>query len=400
VADVIEQLFAAIDKNPDDASAYVVLADALLEANDPRGELIEVQRAITTRPKGERAKLLERERLLVASLRKRMLGPLAVLPSIELEVKQGFAHCLRFKNQPTKKIVDGIESVAKSPDARLLRSIEIHSDVETESEMQDVLDGLEARDVTIPRSLRRLRLGSAFDVHTNDRMSETDDVDGDEGLEDDLTGVLRVFPFLEELEVDLGAMNIAWAPLESAVLKRFTWIAPFVRAEEVAPLTRSKVPALEAFTIWTGAHFMRDEYVSEDGDDDEVDMEHGPLRLEYRLEMSSVSALLAMLDKQAPKLRELGLPHYTGGLGKLAALLAKHAVTKRIETLDLGYRAFDDEDADVILDLLRIAPNIKRLGIDGATSSSSFQRQLAKKLAFEGEWGDSPPRYRVISAGE
>lgn len=53
-----DALEAAIDEAPDDAARYAVLGDWLLQAGDPRGELISLQLATTARRKKEREEAL------------------------------------------------------------------------------------------------------------------------------------------------------------------------------------------------------------------------------------------------------------------------------------------------------------------------------------------------------
>ena len=67
----------AIERDPDDAASYLVLADALLAAGDLRGELITVQHARGIRPDDKR--LAKREKTLLNDHGAALLGAEAVI---------------------------------------------------------------------------------------------------------------------------------------------------------------------------------------------------------------------------------------------------------------------------------------------------------------------------------
>src|SRR5262249_3119312 len=72
----IESLYAEVYANPNDDAPRVVLADALLERNDPRGEFITLQLA-----RGREGEPSARELELLKKYRKQWLGPLATVLS-------------------------------------------------------------------------------------------------------------------------------------------------------------------------------------------------------------------------------------------------------------------------------------------------------------------------------
>jgi len=81
------ELFAAVYEDPDDDDARAVLADALQEAGDPRGELIALQLA-----RGRDGKKTRRESQLLKPNLRKWLGPLAsAVPNKGLVYERGFA---------------------------------------------------------------------------------------------------------------------------------------------------------------------------------------------------------------------------------------------------------------------------------------------------------------------
>ncbi len=58
----IEALVEELERHADDAGTYLVLADVLVEAGDPRGELIHIQHAVSRERALEAQRLAERRR--------------------------------------------------------------------------------------------------------------------------------------------------------------------------------------------------------------------------------------------------------------------------------------------------------------------------------------------------
>jgi len=81
----LEKLWAAVYADPDDDAPRLVLADALMEVGDPRGELI----ALQLRPKRS-ASQLKRERHLRAAHGRAWLGPLAAILRHDYAFERGF----------------------------------------------------------------------------------------------------------------------------------------------------------------------------------------------------------------------------------------------------------------------------------------------------------------------
>src|SRR5262249_38871718 len=74
-----EALEAALVEDPDDLAAHAAYADHLQEEGDPRGEFIQVQRALEdeSKPAAQRKKLAQREAALLKAHASVWLGDLA-----------------------------------------------------------------------------------------------------------------------------------------------------------------------------------------------------------------------------------------------------------------------------------------------------------------------------------
>jgi uncharacterized protein (TIGR02996 family) len=95
----IDAMYEAVYADPADDAARDVLADALLERNDPRGELVALQLA---RARGE-ASDAAREAELLAKHGKAWLGPLADV-LVDPIFERGFLHSARVKGKPAIKL--------------------------------------------------------------------------------------------------------------------------------------------------------------------------------------------------------------------------------------------------------------------------------------------------------
>jgi uncharacterized protein (TIGR02996 family) len=84
--DELEALWRQVRANPRDAAVLTVLADALIEAGDPRGELMSVQLDTETARGHDLLALRQRERDLLAQLRDRLL---AGLPTGSYQIRRG-----------------------------------------------------------------------------------------------------------------------------------------------------------------------------------------------------------------------------------------------------------------------------------------------------------------------
>jgi uncharacterized protein (TIGR02996 family) len=120
------ELEAAIEAQPDDRATYLVYADALERAGDPRGKWITLNDAVMQRPDDA-----ELARAMAAYLEEHelyLLGELATevrSKAVEVRWAFGFVRSLRVAHQPTAKVVAIVEAIAKLPACRFLRELVI-----------------------------------------------------------------------------------------------------------------------------------------------------------------------------------------------------------------------------------------------------------------------------------
>ena len=93
----LEDLFAAIREAPDDDAPRMVLADRLIELGEPRGELIQLQRALAALEIGD-----SRRRALVARERELLRVP----PNCGATYRAGFAEHVTLDAREAKHAVE------------------------------------------------------------------------------------------------------------------------------------------------------------------------------------------------------------------------------------------------------------------------------------------------------
>jgi hypothetical protein len=380
-----EALLAALEEDGDLAT-YLVLADALQLAGDPRGEMIQLAHRLgdgaATWSAAERWTAAHRERALIAADRARILGRLDD-DRTQLAYELGFADAAIARGAGAAM---ALTAVLRAPEARLLRTAVLRLD-----DGDDLArDGL-AQITTTPRALRRLvveRAGDGTPAHTR-TCAWTRPARGVQPEQrprlDDLTRVLAAIPRLRELHVDLGLASLAWAPLRSPHLRRFRWITPYADPREVAPLAASELPALEAFTLWVGARHVAREAPPA------IDIAPP---LDRALGAGELAPVFAMLDGCA-HLRELGLCNVGHAFDAIAAALADRAVLARIEILDVSASDLYHH-GPALLRLVRAAPRLACLRVAGATLEDTVRDDLAARILVEGAHVPRPdlPRYR------
>jgi|GEM_PF-5672878 len=108
-----ETLLAQVLAKPEDEEARAVLADVLLEQGHPRGELIALQLEATRRPLT--AAEHKRERELLKSARKELLGPLDEALKPDCVFTRGFLSHAALKQGNARSIQSALEKVAGHP---------------------------------------------------------------------------------------------------------------------------------------------------------------------------------------------------------------------------------------------------------------------------------------------
>jgi len=131
----VEELFRAVYATPEDDGPRVVLADALIERNDPRGELITVQLRLA-QGGGDRA-LVSREKELLDAHAKGWLGELAPILMADVRFERGFLAACKIDNSHLDRVqklvghpawstvssLEGSALVALDPVMRSLRKL-------------------------------------------------------------------------------------------------------------------------------------------------------------------------------------------------------------------------------------------------------------------------------------
>jgi uncharacterized protein (TIGR02996 family) len=136
VSPLQKSLEQALVESPDDLAAHSAYADYLNEQGDPRGELIQLQLALEDekRPAKERTKLRQREAELLKKLTPAVLGKMDKVlvgdwsgedKPYHYQVRRGWLDLVRMLPYPA----DAIDLLAKCPESRLLRRLEIVYDM-------------------------------------------------------------------------------------------------------------------------------------------------------------------------------------------------------------------------------------------------------------------------------
>jgi uncharacterized protein (TIGR02996 family) len=129
-------LEAALAANPDDAAAFAAYADHLLEQGDPRGELVQVQLALEdpARPAAERRRLQAREKVLLDQHAAGWMGDVGRFLAgdwsgedrpFHYRFARGWLDFVRLLPFPDAAVA----ALARSPEARLLRTLEVVYDM-------------------------------------------------------------------------------------------------------------------------------------------------------------------------------------------------------------------------------------------------------------------------------
>lgn len=168
-------------------------------------------------------------------------------------------------------------------------------------------------------------------------------------------------------------------------LKRFTLISPYTSDEEATVIAKSKLPALEAFTMWTGGELMCG-----------YDYEAVAAELQESISEKTYKALFDMLEK-CSNLRELGFPNNHGDVVPLLDKVAKRACGKTIEVVDLSWTAMSDGEAKTLVTALQKFPKLRELQLEGSKVSDKVTKALAKaKIPIVGNPPKGTKRYHYV----
>jgi uncharacterized protein (TIGR02996 family) len=208
-----DALEAALADNPDDLAAHMAYADYLQEQGDPRGEFIQVQRALEdpARSAKERKTLQQREAKLLAAHQAEWLGDFARQlvpqgkkkrpygdPDIRIAFRRGWLDTV----EATHYTLEFTRALAWAPQARLLRCLYLNEDFYEEPGTYEVGDDPIPRGTYCPAlygllrspnlgNVRVLRFGEAVD---DDEHYFNSRLDGKLALP-----LIKKMPKLEEL---------------------------------------------------------------------------------------------------------------------------------------------------------------------------------------------------------
>ena len=356
------ELEGQIAKNPD-AATYLVYADWLAEKGDPRGELITVSVELEKDPAN--GKLAERAKALHDAHDAEWLGEIAGNENIGLTWKYGFLDSARiggagdYEDTPEVDLGELYAKLAPLPSAALLRDLTFGAFGDDDGEPTWHTSWLVENGVA--PSLRRL----AFDKGGYWDISWTH--------LDDLQPVYPLVPNLETLYLKMGHMQLG--EIELPNLRDFEVYTGGFHDENMASVIKANWPGLERLILRFG---NQEDYGG-------------------NCELANV---LPLFERKLPKLRHLGLGN-AGFADELIEPLAKSALLKQLETLDLSLGMMTDAGAQLMakhadafkhLTSINLAENY--LSGDGI---GAVKNVLKSVEAPEQKTGDD---YRYCSIGE
>jgi uncharacterized protein (TIGR02996 family) len=355
--------------NPDDLAAYAAYADFLTEQGDPRGEFIAVQLALEDegRSPAERKELQKREKSLLQQYGRQWLGDLGRFldgkwsgpdKPYHYQFARGSLDFVRVLPFP----IAAIASLARSPEVRLLRHLEVVYDMRYH-----------------PFDFEKVTKGPMKGLTAQEREHESDPAEGDE--ENPIPGDLFTSPYLTNLRVfKLGFSDAENPPTHS------TMVGPFQgrNADEVVELL-SRAPRLEELYLNTDLPGIERLFASPalgrlrilqyyfgmvyDQDDGHVyrlrPLADNPalgqlthLRLhpgrDTTIDLAGMEAILH--SPNLPNLTHLQIHMTTFGDDGPRAVI-RSGIMRRLKVLDFGYGNMTDEGAR----LLASSPDVKPL---------------------------------------
>ena len=216
----LEQAWAVVLARPDDLDARQVLADAMLEAGDVHGELIELQLA-RARGDARRVDIDAREEELLTTHGAALLGDGELRRRLDLGWEAGFVRTVRALGS-----LDELATLFRAPAGRLVRSLQA---LELSVPLAQVAVVLKS---SAPPTLTELRLGRSSAV-----VAPVADV----------APLLAALPRLERL--DVRGLLVDFSAVSSAALRTLE-VGSFVNTEPtLTTLGTARLPALKALHV-------------------------------------------------------------------------------------------------------------------------------------------------------
>ena len=404
MADPIETLYAELETR-DDPEVWRVLADALLDAGDPRGELVQIHAQLAAEPSQDPDSPLRVQLSRFLREHEERLVGFRPRPGVQLEWHYGHVQGARVESRVSPQDrVPVLQGMLQHPGNRCLRHLLLEGPPGelVRNFFRDTFAPLASSQVRAPATLRSLQLGDGL------REKPSYWVYGyfnECRLYDQLEDLWRIFPALSALRIDLGASDLELGAIRAEQLRDFEWVSPFLADRHLEPLASASWPALERFVLWTGAELHVN--AEEDLYDIPLDDEEGA-ELVYTSEDTlddplAFEALFDHLDT-LPRLQTFGLANYAGRWSELAAAVQDRPFWQRLVTLDLTRGRLDDGEVSALVSACRACPSLERLVVEGLRASRAAQEALRRELpevVLEGTCATVPSPeefYYVITA--
>lgn len=354
----------AVRLHPRDERAYLVLADALSEAGDPRGELISVQHALANVPNDQ--KLQAREKKLLSALK---------LPDpewVSLVWRWGFVQAAHFHN--SKDWMDSnfdavalARNVFAMPMCAALEELQLGV-LRWEYQAEDVpaLLAEAARHAWAAR-LECLRIGHLPDF----------DIDMAHHTVGDLSQISRGFPGLRSLVIHAGELELGVISLP--LLEELTVETCALNHERLASIANATLPRLERLALWFGSH-------------------------NYGCNVT-VEEVAPILDgARFPRLAHLGLMN-AELTDTLCEVLAAAPVLPRLQTVDLSMGTMSDSGAHALARTPAAFRHLREIDVSDNFLSSDGLKALRAlgcpvKSKSQKDAAASDRDYRYVTVGE
>lgn len=375
--DIINTLLAKLDAGPDPAVS-LVLADALIERGDPRGELIQLQNTLSRDDLAPSTRS-EHKAHIEAILAEHMEALAGFqLPGARWDWHLGFVDEVHLPLAGAGTFgVDKsrLVNIFSHPGYRYLQRLHLYPISGGDNRFRNLLEMLISAKLKAPSQLRSLQLGrrsreeAGYQVSPG-RISSPE--------EDDLSNLWAVFPSIERLCIDLGSYTLKLP--DSDRLVDFEWVSPFLDESGLEALCQVRWPNIERFHLWTGCNL-------------EIDNEHllGLLPEREGLQVlpqvimdergithpEHIDPLLERLDA-LPQLRDLGILNYAGSWGELANRCNSSAFWRRLRSLDLSHGRLPEEHVEAFLAACRAMPQLTVLrAVNFHASEQTWGRLLS-----------------------
>jgi len=345
----------AIADDPEDLTAFAVLADALQRDGDPRGELIALQVAAET----DATKVSHAERYLDAH-RAQLLGPLAEVPAAAYTWRRGYVHRVRLRDEMLDS--EGLEHLLEHPAGRFLHEVAAGVIGSPGDGLDHVIHVL---GTTGAPSLRVLQLGD-FEYPDESEMSwfVVGDID-------------PLWPGVPRLRHLITQGNVTATTIEHPALERLEVRTGGLPRAAARAIATARLPRLAYLDVWYG------------------DSGYGA-----EATLDDVGPLLARRD--LPALRHLGLRNCEFS-DAIVDALPRSALLPQLETLDLSLGTLSDAGARALLahadafrHLTRIDVSRSWLGSDAITAL----RAIGPTIVADEQRADGTDDARYVAVGE